>query len=129
MPLTYEIDAMRGVISVTGIGELTDQQLVDLHNRFASDPAVKPEFAVLFDMRGATGAGVTPEGVRNLAGLPFVLSRESKRAVVVGTDLGFGMARMYGLRREPRNPVFEVFRDLDEAQGWIGLDRAAQKRA
>jgi hypothetical protein len=129
MPLTYEIDDMRGVITVTATGELTDQQLIDLHNRFASDPAVRPAFAILFDMRGATDAGVTPEGVRNLAGLPFIVSRESKRAVVVRTDLGFGMARMYGLRREARGPAFEVFRDIDEAKRWVGLDTTAQKRA
>lgn len=129
MPLTYEIDEMRGLITVTAIGELNNQQLIDLHNLFASDPAVRPEFAILFDMRGATDAGVTPEGVRNLAGLPFILSRESRRAVVVRSDLGFGMARMYGLRREPRGPAFEVFRDIEEAKRWIGLDRAAHKRA
>jgi hypothetical protein len=122
MPITYEIDQGGGVIIVTATGELTDQELVDLHNRLASDPAVKPDLAALFDLRAATDAGVTPEGVRQLAELPFLLSRDSRRAVVVHSDLGFGMARMYGLRRDTGDQAFEVFRNLDEARRWIGLD-------
>ncbi len=124
MPTTYEINAARGVIIVTVTGDLTDEGLFDMHRRLAGDPAVKPNFAALFDLRQANGVAVTTDGVRALADLPLVLSPESRRAVVVPTDLGFGMARMYGMRRGNQGGTVEVFRDFAEASHWIGLEGA-----
>ena len=124
MPTTYEINAARGVIIVTVTGVLTDEGLFDMHRRLAGDPAVKPNFAVLFDLRQANGIAVTTDGVRVLADLPLVLSPESRRAVVVPSDLGFGMARMYGLLRGNKGGTVEVFRDFAEASRWIGLEGA-----
>jgi len=57
--------------------------------------------------------------VRTLAVLPAILDPASRRAVVVRSDFGFGIARMYGLRRGDRMTAFEVFRDLGEAERWI----------
>lgn len=121
MPTTYEINAARGVIIVTVTGDLTDEGLLDMHRRLNADPAVKPSFATLFDLRQANGITVTTDGIRALAALPLVLSPESRRAVVVPSDLGFGMARMYGMRRAASGAKVEVFRDFDEASHWIGL--------
>jgi len=122
MPATYEINAARGVIIVTVTGDLTDAGLLEMHRRLADDPAVKPSFSVLFDLRQANGQSVTTDGIRALAGLPLVLSPESRRAVVVPSDLGFGMARMYGMRRAQKGTKVEVFRDFDDASHWIGLE-------
>jgi len=122
MATTYEINAERGVIVVTVTGDLTDEGLFDMHRRLAEDPAVRRDFALLFDLREAHGESVTTDGVRALAGLPLVLSPESRRAVVVPTDLGFGMARVYGMRREAKGSKVEVFRDFAEACRWIGLE-------
>lgn len=124
MPTTYEINPSRRVIVVTVIGDLTDEGLFDMHRRLADDSAIKPTFAVLFDLRRANGATVTTEGVRALADLPLVLSPESRRAVVVPSDLGFGMARMYGMRRGSKGGTVAVFRDFTEASRWIGLEGA-----
>ena len=82
-------------------------------------PGVQPDFSLLIDLRQADGRSVTREGVRALAAHPLVLSPTSPRAVVVPTDLGFGMARMYELRAEPRGGTVRVFRDYDEAQHWL----------
>lgn len=125
MAITYEIDVERRTILVRATGELTEHELLDCHHRLARDPAVRPEFSILFDLRGARGESIATEGIRALAGLPLVLSQTSRRAVVVGTDLGYGMARMYGLRRGDRMRAFEVFRDLEEAKRWVELPSAA----
>ena len=119
MALTYTINAAQKNIRVTATGELSPEQLVDLHHRFAGAPEVRPDFSMLFDLRQASGGSFTTDGVRTLAELPTILDPASRRAVVVRTDLGFGVARMYGLRRGDRITAFEVFRDLDEAERWI----------
>jgi hypothetical protein len=121
MALTYEINAEQKNIRVTATGEISPEQLVDLHHHFAATPAVQADFSILFDLRQAQAPrdGFTTDGVRTLAALPTILDPASRRAVVVRTDLGFGIARMYGLRRGDRMTAFEVFRDLDEAERWI----------
>ena len=124
MAITYEINMEHKNILVTATGKLTAQELLDLHHCFARDPEVRPDFSILFDLRQAHGESFATEGVRELASLPLILSQTSRRAVVVRSDLGYGMARMYGLRRGDRTTAYEVFRDLDEARRWVELDRA-----
>jgi hypothetical protein len=122
MPANYEINAPRGVIVVTVTGDLTDEGLFEMHRRLERDPAVKPTFALLLDLRQTNAISITSDGVRALADMPLVLSPGSRRAVVVPSDLGFGMARMYGMRRGSKGATVEVFRDFAEASRWIGLE-------
>jgi hypothetical protein len=44
-----------------------------------------------------------------------------KVAILVSSDLGFGMMRMLGAMRERPGLVLNVFRDLEEAKAWLGL--------
>ena len=121
MALDYEIDTERKNIRVTATGEISPEQFVDLHDHFAATDTIEADFSILFDLRHAQVPrdGFTADGVRTLAVLPTVLDPASRRAVVVRSDFGFGIARMYGLRRGDRMTAFEVFRDLGEAERWI----------
>ncbi len=48
-----------------------------------------------------------------------------KTAVVVSGDLGFGMARMYELVTEgDRANTFRVFRDMEQARTWLGVEES-----
>ena len=51
-----------------------------------------------------------------MAARPLVLSAEARRAIVVPTVLGYGMARMYGLLRGLGGT--RVFMDYDKARRW-----------
>ena len=62
---------------------------------------------------------MTSAGVRELASRSPVLAHSSRRAIVAPSDLGFGMARMYGALREESGGGVRVFRDLDEARRWV----------
>ncbi len=44
-----------------------------------------------------------------------------KVAILVSSDVGFGMMRMLALMRERPGLVLNVFRDLEEAKAWLGL--------
>jgi hypothetical protein len=119
MPWHFEVDRLRRVVQVRVHGTLCDQDLLDGDEALRNHPEFQPDFDQLIDMREAVGAKVTTDGIRALAHKPPLFSPESRRAIVVLTDLGFGMARMFELLREGKSGEIRVFRDLAEANDWL----------
>jgi hypothetical protein len=119
MRFSREVDRTNRLVILGVSGELDDDGLLELAAGLRNVPDVKPDFALLIDLREASGLAVTGGGVRALVAEPLVLSPASRRAVVVPTDLGFGMARMYEMLREDRGGVTRAFRDFDEARRWV----------
>jgi hypothetical protein len=119
MRVSREVDRTHRVFVLRVSGELDDDGLLALAAELRSDAEAEPDLALLIDLREASGLSVTGGGVRALVAQPMVLSPASRRAVVVPTDLGFGMARMYEMLREDRGGATRAFRDLDEARRWV----------
>ena len=119
METQLQVDGASRVVVVTVVGVLGDAELQSLGDQLEKNPEVAPDFALLIDLRQADGKTVTSAGVRSLATRAMVFSAASKRAVVVPSDLGFGMARMYEMLREGRGGGMRVFRDYDEARRWV----------
>jgi hypothetical protein len=119
MDISREIDRVNRVVVLRVIGVLDDDGLLRLVSELRSDPEAKPDHALLIDLREANGESVTSLGVRALSAQPLVLSPASRRAVVVPSDLGFGMARMYEMLRDERGGVVRAFRDFEEARRWV----------
>jgi hypothetical protein len=113
------VDAAAGVVTLRVSGALGDPELLSLAAELESAPDVGSEFSLLIDLRQASGRDVTSAGVRALVARPLVLSAASRRAVVVPSDLGFGMARMYEMLRGDRGGATRVFRDYEEARRWV----------
>jgi hypothetical protein len=120
MQVERRIDSAARVVVLEVSGDLGDRDLLSLADELEKDPEVEADFSLLIDLRRAIGQGVTSAGVRKLVARPLVLSPESRRAVVVPSDLGFGMARMYEMLREDRGGAVRVFRDYEEARRWVG---------
>jgi hypothetical protein len=121
MPWDLTIDLSQRVVRVRVHGTLCDRDLLVGDEMLRNDPAFDPEFAQLIDMRDADGSEVSAAGVQALANRPPLFKPSSRRAIVVPTDLGFGMARMFELLREGKSGEVRVFRDLDEAKRWLDL--------
>lgn len=119
MRIERQVDLVDRVVVLRVVGDLGDEELVGLASELENAPDVKPDFSLLIDLRQANGKNVTSAGVRALAERSLVLSRASRRAVVVPSALGFGMARMYEMLREQRGGATQVFSDFDEARRWI----------
>lgn len=119
MRVEREIDSAARIVVLKVSGRLEDQDLLSLGDELEKAPEVEPDFSLLIDLREADGRGVSSTGVSALAARPPVLSLMSRRAVVVPSDLGFGMARMYELRRHEEGSAARVFRDYDKARRWI----------
>lgn len=119
MPTSYEIDSERRIIVVTVRGELRDEDLLEIHERLRTEPKLDPDFGVLIDLRSASGRDVTMGGVQDLIARPLLFSPQAHRAIVVRSDLGFGMSRMYELLRRDLTETIRVFRDVEEARRWL----------
>lgn len=119
MKLERKVDPVARVVILEVDGDLGDAELMSLTSAVEQAPEVAPDFSLLIDLRRANGRSVSTPGVRALATQPLVLSASARRAVVVPTDLGFGMARMYEMLREGRGGGMRVFRDYDEALRWV----------
>ena len=92
MPIQYDIDEEMGVIRTTASGRLTDEELLEHKRTLLSDARFRP-------------------GMRELS--------RHQLALLVPTDLVFGMGRMYEQRTEGNTGGVEIFRDEAEAQRWL----------
>jgi hypothetical protein len=119
MAWSYEIDPARRRVRVRVVGSLCDQDLVDGDAELRGDPEFDPAYDQLVDLREAEGSAVSSEGVWELANRPPLFLPTSRRAILVATDLGFGMARMFEMMRGEKSGVIRVFESLDSAELWL----------
>jgi hypothetical protein len=124
MPSSYEIDPVRRIVVVTLSGELTDEGLFKLYEDLKDAPEIKSDFAILIDLRQASGRNVTSAGVGTLAQRPRMLSPEARRAVVVPSDFGSRVVRMYNVLREGQGGEIAIFSDFAEARRWVETGEA-----
>src|SRR5262245_1189767 len=99
MDVTLEFDSKQRLVVVTVTGVLTDQDLLEGYDQMVADPRFRSDYHQLVDLRGATGEAVTAQGVRALVGRDPEFAPTSRRAIVIRSQLGFGMARMYEILR------------------------------
>lgn len=119
MQVDLHIDHSHRIVTVTITGELSDDGLLSLGDLIEKNRAITPDCSMLIDLRGSSGKSITAAGVRAMAARRLALPAESRRAVVVPSTLGFGMARMYELLRGESAGAPRVFMDLEQAQRWI----------
>ena len=119
MQVDKQVNAADRVVILSVSGELGDSDLLSLAIDIENDPEVKPDFSMLVDVRRADVRNVTSAGVRALADRPLALSPASRRGIVVPSELGFGMARVYEALRNAESGAIRVFRDYEEAQRWV----------
>ena len=104
-----------------GEGTLSDDDLRGHQAAVRADPKFDPGFRQLWDFRAVSEVAVSTDCVRDLSRTSS-FAEGSRRALVVHSDLQFGLARMFQTLTEHTPHVVGVFRDLDEARAWLGLD-------
>ena len=122
MPACYRIDLRNRVVIHGFFGVVTDQELSNNQRELRRDPDYDPLFGQLIDACYVTEvAAVSSDLVIELA-KATPNAPGAKRAIVVVSNVAFGMARMFQIVREDAREEVRVFRDIDEARGWLGLD-------
>jgi len=119
MAAFYKIDKERKLVMTTASGVLTMAEALGHQEKLRKDPDFAPSFSQLFDVTHVTDVQLTAEDVRTLA-RRSVFSPDSRRAILVNSDLKFGLARMFEVLRDTMGEKgIRVFRNLDEALEWI----------
>ncbi|MFT6557145.1 hypothetical protein [Sneathiella sp.] len=121
MSAEYRIDLSNGIIFSKGEGVLTTQEIRTHNKRLREDPDFDPNYNQLIEIR-VTQFAIPEEDVKKIAAQEDIFSGQSKRAFVAETDYAFGMCRMLQIYSDSSGAHSEVFRDMDEARRWLGLD-------
>ncbi|MBV9148153.1 MAG: hypothetical protein JO065_19720 [Acidobacteria bacterium] len=120
MPCDYRIDSSRRLVITTASGAVSFEEIVAHQKRLQGDPEFVPEFDQLLDCRSATNLNVSSEQAR-LVAQRKLFSRTSKRALVAGNPVVFGIGRMLQAYNElaPHGSVPRVFYDMKIALEWL----------
>ena len=120
MPVNHRIDESLGIVFTTYWGVVTVEEIRAARPELLGHPGFEASVGQLADCREVTELQLSADDIRSLA--DFVSSKGGgRRAIVVSTNLVFGMSRMYELWLAEGDGV-QVFRDLAEARAWLGLD-------
>ena len=122
MPVNHTIDIEARLVRIVGSGVVTDDEMVRCVADLRADPALEPNMNTLSDMRDIDVA-FTSEGVSRLV---TVMRNSADRrvaaraAIVVNSEVAFGMGRMFELRAEQADELsIRIFRDMAEALEWL----------
>lgn len=125
MPMRYSIDPDKRLIQMVGVGKLIDEEMLECVKALRSDPNVEPDMPTLSDMRHIE-VGFTADGVLRMLGImedeSGVPRSSARAAIVVSSDVAFGMGRMVEMLSDKRiDPSFQIFRSMDDAREWLGV--------
>ena len=121
MPAEYRIDRSKRLILSRAWGVMTDQDLVANRTALFADPGFAPDLDQLYDLSEVTEVKVSSTVLLHLA-MSSRFSTLSRRAVVVTSDVAFGMARMYAMLTGHEDTI-QVFRDRADAVRWLEAPR------
>jgi hypothetical protein len=119
MPAYYNIDKERRLVMSTGSGVLTMTDALAHQEDLLKDPDFSPRFSQLMDLTQVTKVEFGTEDLRRLA-QRSIFSPDSRRAILVSSDVVFGLSRMFEIFRETLGETgIRVFRNLDDALEWV----------
>jgi hypothetical protein len=118
MPASFTVDLARRMVFSRGWGVLVDADLRQTRRGVRATPGFEPDFRQLYDFSEVTEVGLTTDGLQDIARhSPF--GRNARRAVVVNSEVAFGMVRMYQILSGRENWHFRIFRDRESALEWL----------
>lgn len=131
MPIKHTVSADGKLMRVRRWGHISTHDEEKAYHERLGDPRVVPGIAVLADCTEVEPPDTTAT-VKYLADFTSHIAAELQcgpLAIVVSSDVEYGMARMYMAYTELRHPRTEIFRSESEALAWLaqaGRVRAVQ---
>jgi hypothetical protein len=126
MACGYTIDLTRSLILSRGWDVVTDRELLAHLRTLTSDPRFARDFRQLVDLRDVTDIQITVSTIREMVRLnPF--GAGARRAVVITSDVVFGMARMYQIMSDDSPDELQIFRKIEDALRWLWIADAKEE--
>lgn len=125
MPVSYEIDRVRGLIRTRCSGETTLPEVLQYFETLRSQTDLPERLDGLLDMTEMIGAPDRDQ-LRAIAGEMKAMRPKLNLgavAIVAPGDLLFGMSRMLGIFADEVFSSTGVFRTLSEAERWLEAQR------
>jgi hypothetical protein len=125
MAYSYTINKQDRAVRVTVTGHDTVLLNKARIQAITSDPDWEPGYNVLVDFRSTHTFDLSMPDIEELAALHESLESiigDGKLAVVASTDVVYGISRMWETVTESHTLLTtNVFRDLREAEDWLGI--------
>jgi hypothetical protein len=119
MPATYEIDKQRRLVITTCLDPFTLADGLAHQEKLLKDPDFDPSHSQLMDITRVNFSGFAANDIRRLAERN-IFSPQSRRAIVVSSNLVYGFGRMFEMLRDSAGEHgIRIFRNLDEAVDWL----------
>ena len=125
MPASYRIDVSLGLVFSTAQGVLTNDDILVHQAALRDDVNFDPAFSELYDFRSVTKFELSAEQIQAIAGRP-IYGTGSRAALVAPDDLVYGLLRMFQTMAEGGHGNIQIFRDMDDARSWLGLEPSDQ---
>jgi hypothetical protein len=123
MAYSFRIDTVQGVVLFKATGKFSDEEMLNCIENVVADPAFKPEFNHLADLRDVDEFEPRSTEIRTRAYRDHdsVRLNASRIAIVSSSDLVYALSRMYATLMEGASVSVRVFKDIGEARKWLGL--------
>lgn len=122
LPFSFEFDAANGLLQGRLWGRVTSDELKDYYRTGVLCVNRTHPRAGITDMIGVTMFEVTPQTIRELAGLrPVPVAESLLRVIVASSPDIFGMARIFESHGEASRPNLHVVRTAKEALAIVGV--------
>lgn len=119
MPAFYKIDKERRLVLSAVSGVFSQADVLAHQQKLLNDPDFDPSFSQIVDFNQVTDFKLSAEEIRLLA-QRSIFSPTARRALIMPSNLGYGLARMFEILREDQGDVgTRVFRTLEEALDWV----------
>ncbi len=123
MAIRFRLDTVEKCVFGKSTSEVSNADVLEYQRMLAAHPDHGAGFDMLLDLRAAQGDLVTTDGLREASYVaeqfaPFL--ERCKCAVVVSTQLAFGMSRVFQALSSRALEV-QVFYEVVEARSWLGL--------
>ena len=116
MPISYQLDTRERLVLARAWEQVSFTDLQRMKKELGDDPAFKPHFREVFDMRDVTSFDFARPTMESLCS-PF----ESRvhRALVVGGPTTRAFAYIVQAYCEARGQVVQIFSDAQSARDWL----------
>ncbi len=128
MPANHHIDNKAQLIITTWEGEAHDAEFIEAIKKYQNNIQNHPDninYNEVVDLSNVTGMKLTTEGIKNIgliASTTDHIEVNRKLAIIVNSNLAFGLARMYEVYRsfsKKSHKEICVFKTKKDAFEWI----------
>jgi hypothetical protein len=128
MPATHHIDSSSRLLITTWEGEAVDIDFIEAIKKYQQDIQSNSDyhhFNEIVDLTKITGIKLTTNGIKHISSIASSTDQNrasTKLALIVSSNLAFGLARMYEAYRsmsKDGHKEIRVFKNKNEAFVWI----------